>query len=147
MHVAIMLAAYRGLEAEARRLIGALQRRLTREARGLDAVFVQLASLVLNNGLGRYDDALRDGYGSLEDPEPVACPAWALPELSRRAHAPARRTWPSTHYAGSPSELPFSAPDWGLGLEARSRALLCEGSQAESCTARRSHASLAPEVA
>ena len=64
----IMLAAYRGREAEGRRLIDDARRHLPQPAVGLGASVVQLASLVLNNGLGRYDDALRGGRGSRRRP-------------------------------------------------------------------------------
>ena len=130
--VAMLLAAYRGLEPAARRLIDEPEGHMASDARGLGAIIVQLASLVLNNGLGRYDEALRHGHGLLEDPEPVARPVWALPELIEAA----ARTGANEVAAGALRRLTERATvcgtDRALGLEARSRALLCDGADADN---------------
>ena len=132
LHVATMLAAYRGREAEARRLIVEVKRHLTREARGLGAIVVQLASLVLNIGLGRYDDALRDGRGALEDPERSHGRLWALPELVEAGARAGAKDVAADALRRLSERAAISGTDWGLGLEARSRALLCRGAEAES---------------
>ena len=132
VQVATLLAAYRGREAEARRLIVEVKGHMTRETRGLGAIVVQLASLVLNIGLGRYDDALRDGRGALEDPEPVARPAWALPELVEAGARAGAKDVAADALCRLSERAAISGTDCGLGLEARSRALLCRGAEAES---------------
>ena len=147
VHVASLLAAYRGREAEARRLIVEAEGHMTREARGLGAIVVQLASLVLNIGLGRYDDALRDGRGALEDPEPVARPAWALPELVEAGARAGAKDVAADALCRLSERAAISGTDWGLGLEARSRALLCRARKRRTCTARRSLALPAPGAA
>ena len=131
MHVAIMLAAYRGLEAETRRLIGEMRAHLTHESRGLAAMVVQLAGLVLNNGLGRYEDALRDGRGAFEDLEPVARAAWALPELVEAGARAGADELAADALHRLSERAAVSGTNWGLGLEARSHALLCKGAEAE----------------
>ena len=93
---------------------------------------MQLASLVLNNGLGRYDDALRDGRGLLEDPEPVARPVWALPELIEAGARAGANDVAADALRRLTERAAICGTDWGLGLEARSRALLCEGTEAEN---------------
>jgi DNA-binding CsgD family transcriptional regulator len=132
VHAAMLMTAYQGREGEARSLIEAAEThsRAPRE-RGLGVVISSLAGLVLNNGLGHYDDALRHGRRALDDPEPVARPAWALPELVEAA----ARAGAMGIAAGSLRQLSerasISGTDWALGLEARSRALLSDGSEAD----------------
>jgi DNA-binding CsgD family transcriptional regulator len=87
-----------------------------------------LASLIFNNGLGRYDEAVRDGRGALDELDP----AWALPELveaaaraedAELARAALERLIETTRPCGT---------DVALGIEARSRALLSDGAAAEA---------------
>jgi DNA-binding CsgD family transcriptional regulator len=130
-HVSMVMAAYHGHEAEGRRLIQKARTGLTRESRGLGVVVVEFADLLLNNGLGRYADALRSGRRVLEDLEPVGRPPWALPELVEAA-ARADAVEDANAALGRLSERAgISGSDWAHGLEARSRALLTEGSDAE----------------
>ena len=129
--VALLLAAYRGCEPEARRLIREAERHFTFEARGLGAMVVQLAGLVLNNGLGRYDDALRAGRNLLDDAEAVARPAWALPELIEAGARAGANELAREALRRLTERAAICGTDWGLGLEARSRALLSEGTEAE----------------
>ncbi len=130
--VAVLLAAYRGLEPEARRLIDESNSHLTSDVRGLGTVVVQLAGLVLNNGLGRYDDALRDGGGLLGDAEPVTRPVWALPELVEAAVRTGSNDVAADALVRLSERATISGTEWALGLEARSRALLREGTDAEN---------------
>ena len=130
-HVSMVMAAYRGHEADGRQLIQRARTELTPESRGLGVVVVEFASLLLNNGLGRYGDALRSGRRILEDLEPVGRPPWALPELVEAA-ARADAVDDATAALRRLSERAgISGTDWAHGLEARSRALLTEGSDAE----------------
>ena len=92
---------------------------------------VQLAGLVLNNGLGRYDDALRDGRNLLDDAEAVARPAWALPELIEAGARAGANDLAREALRRLTERAAICGTDWGLGLEARSRALLSEGTEAE----------------
>jgi DNA-binding CsgD family transcriptional regulator len=130
-HVSMVVAAYRGEEAQGRRLIEAARTQLTPESRGIGVVVVEFANLLLNNGLGRYEDGLRSGRRVLEDLEPVGRPPWALPELVEAA-ARAGAIEEATAALRQLSErVRISGTDWAQGLEARSRALLTEGSDAE----------------
>jgi DNA-binding CsgD family transcriptional regulator len=130
-HVSMVMAAYRGREAEGRQLIENARTQLTPGSRGLGVVVVEFANLLLNNGLGRYGDGLRSGRRVLEDLEPVGRPAWALSELVEAA-ARADAVEEATAALRQLSERAvISGTDWAQGLEARSRALLTEGSDAE----------------
>jgi DNA-binding CsgD family transcriptional regulator/tetratricopeptide (TPR) repeat protein len=126
--LALSLAAYRGRESEARALIEARRKFVVG---GIPLVVVQWASALLYNGLGRYQDALPSGLQAHHDAEPVGRPPWILPELIEAAAGSGvpeeaadamRRLSEETHVSGT---------DWALGLEARSRALLSDGEEAE----------------
>ena len=83
------------------------------------------ASTVLNNGLGRYQDALAAAQQAT-DPLDVIYPNWALAELIEaavRTGTPAA----ATNACRLAEMAEATASDWALGLQARSRALLTEG--------------------
>jgi DNA-binding CsgD family transcriptional regulator len=125
------MAAYRGREAEGRSRIEGAAQDGTGAPGGIDAVVAQVAGLILFNGLGRYEDALRVGRPALDDPEPVGAPVWSLPELveaATRAGAPQEALIAMRALS---SQARICGTDWALGLEARSRALLSRGREAE----------------
>jgi tetratricopeptide (TPR) repeat protein len=117
--------------AEARALIEAGDEHVTFPGGGIGLVVVQWASALLYNGLGRYEEALRAGMRAHDDAEPVGKPPWTLPELIEAA----ARSGELEEAADSLRRLcemtQVSRTDWALGLEARSRALLSHGEEAE----------------
>jgi ATP/maltotriose-dependent transcriptional regulator MalT len=85
---------------------------------------------VLCNGLGRYHDALAAAIPASEHPEELQSPLWLheLVEAAVRSGEPERA-------AAALQELSqmtaIIGTDWALGIEARSRALLSDGDEAE----------------
>jgi DNA-binding CsgD family transcriptional regulator len=130
-HVSMVMAAYRGRAEEGRRLIDEARTQLTPESRGLGVVVVEFANLLLNNGLGRYDEGLRLGRRLLEDLEPVGRAPWALPELVEAAARAGAVEEATAALRQLSDRAAISGTDWALGLEARSRALLAKESRAE----------------
>jgi DNA-binding CsgD family transcriptional regulator len=128
---AALLAAFRGRAADGRSMIETAQRRLTPGAQGLTQTIVQVAGMVLNNGLGRYDEALREGRGALDLPEPVITPAWALPEIVEAAVRVGAVDDASLAVGQLSERARSSGSDQALGLAARARALVSEGEPAE----------------
>ena len=129
-YAAAMLAAFRGWEAEAAPLIQATLEQAAAGGQGATVALAHWVAAVLYNGLGRYEEALAAARQAREDQHAFAA-AWALPELieaaartgSMRASRDALDLLTGRARAGG--------TDWGLGLEARSRALLSEGEEAE----------------
>jgi DNA-binding CsgD family transcriptional regulator len=127
----MMLSAWQGREQEASELIEATVQAATVRGVGMLVNFAAYASSVLNNGLGRHDaarDAARRaferghlGIGPLIVPELVEAAARTGDETLVRAAL----QWLSERTRVSPTE-------WALGMEARVRALLSEGEDAES---------------
>jgi DNA-binding CsgD family transcriptional regulator len=126
---AMMLAALRGDHAEATRLIQATIADATAAGQGIAVAYAQWVAAILANGLGRYEEALVAASAATEDTATVYIAMWALPELieaaARSGQKPAaalERLTDFTQPAGT---------DFGLGLQARCRALLSEGQAAE----------------
>jgi DNA-binding CsgD family transcriptional regulator len=126
----LALAAWRGREAEASELIAASMKEVVARGEGQGLALIDWTSAVLYNGIGRYEDALAPAQQAGEHPEELPF-AWGLAELieaATRSGMPARaadalqRLSETTRASGS---------DWGLGIEARSRALLSDGDTAE----------------
>jgi DNA-binding CsgD family transcriptional regulator len=121
----ILLAAWRGQEAQASALIEAAEQ----ESSGL-VNLAAYASAVLYNGLGRHD-AARDAAWRAFERDQVGYGPVVLPELAEAASRTgdvasleAALEWLSARTRVTPA-------DWALGIEARVRALLSEGAAAE----------------
>ena len=128
---ALVVAAMRGREAEASTLIDAIMRAATPRGEGFGISACEWAKAVLNNGLGRYREALTAAQRATDNPWELAFANWALPELvESAARSGARETAADAHRRLAEMTLP-SGTDWALGIEARSRALLGEGEEAE----------------
>jgi DNA-binding CsgD family transcriptional regulator/tetratricopeptide (TPR) repeat protein len=128
---AMLLAAFRGREAEATALIESAIGDATAGGQGIGVQYAQWASSILLNGLGRSEQALAAARQASEDTPELFLSAWALPEL---IEASVRSGNPQLA-AGALERLAAAAAaagtDWALGVEARSRALLSEGEAGE----------------
>jgi hypothetical protein len=134
---AMMLAAFRGREAEAAPLTQSTIAQATAGGQGLSVTVAHWMIAVLYNGLGRYEEALAEARHASEHKH-VYVSARALPELIEAA---ARTGNP--HVADEALDLlaettRAGGADSGLGIEARSRALLNEGGSPRDTIARRS---------
>jgi DNA-binding CsgD family transcriptional regulator len=125
-----MLAAFRGREAEAVPLIHSIIEQATAGGQGVSVTVAHWVAAVLYNGLGRREEALAAARQASEH-EHVYVSIWALPELIEAA----ARTG-NTRIAGDALDLlaektRAGGTDLGLGIEARTRALLREDEAAE----------------
>jgi DNA-binding CsgD family transcriptional regulator len=89
------------------------------------------ASAVLNNGLGRYQEALAAAQRACESRLHRPCSGWALAELIEAAVRSGTSGEATDAYRWLAEMADASASDWALGLAARSRALLTDGEGAE----------------
>jgi DNA-binding CsgD family transcriptional regulator len=131
-YAVLALAAWQGRDAEVAALIGTTLQDATVRGEGMGWTLVHNAVAVLCNGLGRYEDALDAAGRAAEHPQELGFAALVLPELveaaarcgqTERAVAALERLATGAEAAGT---------DWALGLEARCRALLSEGDEAEA---------------
>jgi DNA-binding CsgD family transcriptional regulator len=129
---AMLLTAYRGRTAEASVLMdGALHDAVT-GGEGLGVQLAQWTTAVLQNGLGRYSEALGPADEASAEMPGLFISAWALPELIEAAVRCGRRAVAADALRRLAEATSAVASDWAAALEARSQALLQAGSGAES---------------
>ena len=127
---AMALAAFRGNQAEASPFIEANVSQALHRREGNRLAVATWASAVLNNGLGRYQDALAAAQQATH-PLDVIHPNWALAELIEAAVRSGQSAAATDAYRRLAEMATATASDWALGVEARSRALLADDGEAE----------------
>jgi DNA-binding CsgD family transcriptional regulator len=131
-YASLTLAALRGRETEAARLIGAGMKEAERRGQATWLTTAQWATAVLHNSLGRYEQALAAAEQASQDSRVVPLANWALAELieaATRSGAPERAA-PALQRLSQMTRA--SGTDWALGIEARARALVSGGEAADS---------------
>jgi DNA-binding CsgD family transcriptional regulator len=127
----LRLRALQGREAEATALIEATIKQAEEWGQGIGATIARWEAAVLCNGLGRYEEATSSARQATSNTFEPWISTWALPELVEAAsrvgdHQLARdaleRLAETTQPCGT---------DFALGIEARSRGLLSDGSAAD----------------
>jgi DNA-binding CsgD family transcriptional regulator len=129
--VAMLMASVRGDQAEAAPLIEATIAGAAATGQGIAATYAHWASAILNNGLGHYADALAAAqYASQETPA-LYMSMWALPELVEAATRCGNSQLAAEALDRLAETTRPGGTDFGLGIEARSRALVTEDAAAE----------------
>jgi DNA-binding CsgD family transcriptional regulator/tetratricopeptide (TPR) repeat protein len=127
---ALQLAAWQGDEAKTMALIeGSLPMAVSRGA-GMALAFIDYATAVLYNGLGRYEEALAAAQQASEYPQELLS-ALILPELIEAAVRSGQAVCAADALELLAETTRASRTDWALGTEARSRALLATNQVAE----------------
>jgi DNA-binding CsgD family transcriptional regulator len=128
----LALIVFRGQEAQAAHLIQAATDDAERRGEGRALSYIGWATAVLYNSLGRYQEALAVAEGVSEESPAVEFASWALVELVEaavRSGVPGRAAGALQRLSGIAAAC---GTDWALGAEARSRALVSDGEDAES---------------
>jgi DNA-binding CsgD family transcriptional regulator/tetratricopeptide (TPR) repeat protein len=128
---AMMLASLRGSLAEAVPLIEATIAEAAAGGQGIAVTYAHWAAAILHNGLGRYADALAAARQATEDTPGLYVSMWALPELIEAAVGDGKPHLADEALARLAESTQAGGTDFGLGIEARSRALRSEGEAAE----------------
>jgi DNA-binding CsgD family transcriptional regulator len=130
-YAAMLLVALQGREADASALLETAIEEAAGVGQGFGVQWGEFAKAILFNGLGRYDEAFVAAQNAIDDTPELFISSWALAELieaasrcggKREAGSAAERLEEHTAVANT---------DWGLGIAARSRALLTDGDAAE----------------
>jgi DNA-binding CsgD family transcriptional regulator len=125
------LAALQGRTGEALRLIDEFVADMSERGQGYGVSLPHYSASLLYNALGRYVDALASAELASDQREDLAYANLALVELIEAA---VRSGQPGRAAAAMERLTALTRPSgtgWGLGVAARSRALLSEGDQAE----------------
>ena len=130
-YASLLLAAWRGVEAEALEQLGAgLDDAAARgEGRGISGV--SYATAVLYNGLGRYDAALASARSACEHDD-LGVLGFSLVEVVEAGARCGAHEEAGAALERLAERTGAAETDWALGIEARSRALVCDGEAAES---------------
>jgi hypothetical protein len=127
---AVVLAGFRGAEAEAARLIEAVTTDARAAGQGVAIQVSQWVSAVLCNGLGRYETAPAEARSAEQMPE-MQVSMWALPELMEAASRTGQTRLATEALSRLAGATSIGQTDWAQGIYARSRALLSDGEDAE----------------
>jgi DNA-binding CsgD family transcriptional regulator len=148
---ALVLAGFRGHQAEASELIDATVEEATAGGQGTAVQYAHWANAMLMNGLGRYEEALAPAVRASDDTPELFVATWALSELIEAASRTRNGELGARALATLGERTEASDADWGLGVGARSRALLSKDDAAEGlyreAIERLARSSLRPELA
>ena len=131
LRTSIVLANWRGRDAEALALIEARRRDVLRRGEGLWLAATDWGTAIRYNGLGRYEDALAAAERAAEAARGLGPSIWLLVELIEAA-ARSGQAERATGALAQLAEIAHAAgTDWALGTHARGAAVLAEGAMAE----------------
>ncbi|WP_431900429.1 ATP-binding protein [Nonomuraea sp. bgisy101] len=126
-----MLACLRGDEEKAVPLIHSMIAAAEVTGQGMSVTYANWVAAVLYNSLGRYSEALAAAVASSESSSDLFIALWSLPELVEAATRTGDIPAAEAALARLAESTTAGGTDVGLGLEARSRALLSSGDVAE----------------
>jgi len=129
-YASLLLAALRGHETRALKVIEAGVRLATVRGEGRAISHAEHAAAVLYNGLGRYPAALAAAQRACQH-EDLGVFGWALAELVEAGARGGTREVAAAAFERLAERTHASGTNWALGIEARSRALLSDSQAAE----------------
>jgi DNA-binding CsgD family transcriptional regulator len=127
----LILAGWRGREAETARMIEASRRDAIARGEGRTIGAGDYAAAVLCNGVGRYADALAAARRFSAQPEELVFSTWGSFELIEAATRIGRSDLAADELGQLSDATRAAGTDWALGVESQSRALLSEDEVAE----------------
>ena len=130
-YAAATLAAYRGEEIAARKLINSLIAQSAARGAGLSVQYGNFLLALLCNGFGRYGEAMAAAQSASDEAPGLFLAPWATLELLEAAAK--MESWGVANAAVDrvAEAVGSGGTDSGLGMLARSRALVSEGETAE----------------
>ena len=131
-NAALLVAAFRGDEREARQIAEAITEDSSARGEGLALAVASWATAVLCNGLGRYEDAFRAATDALENPNDLWYSGWGIVELIEAASRTGKAEEAQPRLEELIERTNASGTDWALAVQARCRALLSEVDEAEA---------------
>ncbi|MFC6157228.1 ATP-binding protein [Kribbella jiaozuonensis] len=128
----LLLAAWQGDEQRARELIKHAEAEARYRGEGFLLIIAGMASAVLNNGLGQYAEAYEAASRAAEQPPLMAVEPWAvLAELVEAATRIDEDKAAEAALARLAETTQATRSAWGLGVEARCRALVSKDDAAD----------------
>ncbi|MFG1997231.1 LuxR C-terminal-related transcriptional regulator [Actinoplanes sp. NPDC048988] len=128
---AMLLAGYRGQPKDASALIAASTEDAISRGEGLGVDHARWCTAILNNGLGRYREAMAAARPADPSAPGLLMATWMLPERVEAAVRCGERAVALAAVAEFESTAHPGEHGWGRGLAARSRALVSDGDVAD----------------
>jgi DNA-binding CsgD family transcriptional regulator len=128
---ALAIAALRGDERAVSTLVDAVAPELTERGEGAGMTAVGMANALLFLGLGRYQEALPAAQLATASPGTIGTPPWAVAELIEAAARTGKTDIAADAYERFVEMTDASGSEWALGHQARARAQLSEGAEAD----------------
>jgi ATP/maltotriose-dependent transcriptional regulator MalT len=128
---ALVLAGFRGQEADATKLIDGTIAEATAGGQGTAVQYAHWARAVLMNGLGRYEEALAAATEASDDTPELFVSMWSLSEVVEAASRIGEAELAARAFARLREHTEASEEEWALGIEARARAMLSDGNEAD----------------
>jgi DNA-binding CsgD family transcriptional regulator len=129
---ALLLAAFRGNEGEARQLIEDITKDSLARGEGLAVAMALWSKALLCNGAGQYGEAFSAATEALKNPNDLWYSGWATIELVEAASRTGTAEKAKPAFDKLVESTGASGTGWALGLQARCRALLSDGEDAEA---------------
>ena len=129
-YAAMALKAWQGEEAPASELIESTSKAATARGLGRTVSFADYASSVLYNGLGRHDAAHDPAWRAFQRDE-LGYGPYVVPELAEAAARTGDKKLVRAALQWLSDRTRLAPTEWSLGIEARVRALLSQGEDAE----------------
>jgi DNA-binding CsgD family transcriptional regulator len=126
----LMLAACKGDEARASKLIDEARRDAIARGEGFVLTFGEQAHAVLHNALGHYETALDNAQRASAQDE-LHASVWSLPELVEAAVRSGKPEVAADALQRLHQRTRVAGTEWALGIEARCAALLSDDALAE----------------
>jgi DNA-binding CsgD family transcriptional regulator len=126
----VLIAAWRGDSDKTHQLRAAIIPDATSRGEGFAVEAAEWAAATLHIGKGEYADALAAAQRAY-DPDGLGFNVWVLPELIEAAARNGDRAVATSAFEQLAERSSLSSTEWARGIEARSRALLTEGQDAE----------------
>jgi DNA-binding CsgD family transcriptional regulator/tetratricopeptide (TPR) repeat protein len=147
----VMLAAFEGLEDTTSALIKEMLADSTSMGQGVGVTWAHWVDAIHLNASGRYDEALAAAQRASDEMPQLYFSAWALPEVVEAASRTKNNEVGERYLERLIETTEAAGTDWGLGVQARARAMLAAGERAEAlyrdANERLGRTRLLPEVA
>ncbi len=131
-NAALFVAAFRGDESEARQLIGTITKDSQTRGEGLALTVALWGKAVLCNGTGQYEEAFHAAAEAVRDPNDLWYWGWSTVELIEAASRTNRVEHARPALDLLAESTGASGTEWALAVQARCRALLSDGVEAEA---------------
>ncbi|MGH9133401.1 MAG: AAA family ATPase [Ilumatobacteraceae bacterium] len=129
-YTSLVVAAWRGRQVEALKLIADSIQEATTRGEGRSVALAHYATAVLYNGLGLYEPALAAAQQACEYDD-LGILGWALSELVEAGARTGAHETTTPALRALNERTRAAATDWALGVSARACALLSDGPAAE----------------